>query len=624
MVLACVASALSVLAIYDRSLVDQLERDAERTLRDEWRVVDNRIIFTMADLMNDARYLAQVPAVVEVIDHLERLGTTDASGAAGRDQVEQSFAALLEAKPHYLQVRVLELISDDAREVVRVDRLAGGDLPEVFPVDRLQSKGDTTYVQMARGALMEQALLSRFDLNREFGELTLPLTPVVRALAPIRLPDGCACGLVVINLDLNRFFERLRSVSDSEVTLRLIDDRGLVLLDEDGTLGPGFGIEAGEPQANAFEELLRTSAVDGGMERIVRGPTGVTGISALELGGGSRPLRLGIEVSVDDSHIVSTRLGAVSQAVVWILLTLALIAAVTLRVVAWIQAPLLEVAADIGRPRSQNDFEPVPEPEQAEAGAVARNFNGLLAAMRDHRAELQRTNAELQQFSSVASHDLKEPVRTIHSFSALLKRQYGDVLDTEGHRILGFMESASARMLSLIDDLLAHARLGNKRSIEPVDLAGLTGEVLEDLSSAIADAGADVEVGSLPVVAGNRSELRVLQQNLISNALKFRRSDTPCVVRIGAVRSGSAVTVHVDDNGIGMDEELRTRAFEMFVRGHSRESYAGSGIGLAHCRKIVELHGGRISVTESTMGGTRVEYSLRGVDVREAPVPASA
>jgi signal transduction histidine kinase len=219
-----------------------------------------------------------------------------------------------------------------------------------------------------------------------------------------------------------------------------------------------------------------------------------------------------------------------------------------------------------------------------------------------HR-ELQRSNAALDEFASVASHDLQEPVRKILSFGDLLKTSAGLALEGPAREYLARMLSAAARMRTLISDLLMYSQVTTR--VQPfvsTDLARIASEVIADLETAIAESGGRVEVGELPVIAADPLQMRQLLQNLLGNALKYRRSDTPPVVRLSCASPDSQYrAITVTDNGIGFNEKHAGKIFGMFVRLHGRAQYEGSGIGLAICRKIVERHGGTIAAT-STLG----------------------
>ena len=217
----------------------------------------------------------------------------------------------------------------------------------------------------------------------------------------------------------------------------------------------------------------------------------------------------------------------------------------------------------------------------------------------DQHRELERSNAALDEFASVASHDLQEPLRKILSFGDLLAATAGPALQENAHEHLARMMNAAARMRTLIRDLLLYSQVSTRvRPVVRTDLAEIAREVVGDLETAIAESGGRVEAAGLPVIEADPLQMRQLLQNLIGNALKYRRDGVPPVVRLcGAPSRGANCTITVTDNGIGFSDRHADRVFRMFARLHARTEYDGSGIGLAICRKIVERHAGTISAT---------------------------
>jgi PAS domain S-box-containing protein len=223
---------------------------------------------------------------------------------------------------------------------------------------------------------------------------------------------------------------------------------------------------------------------------------------------------------------------------------------------------------------------------------------------------LERSNAELQQFAYVASHDLSEPLRMVSSYLQLLRRRYKGQLDAEADEFIEYAVDGATRMRSLIEDLLAFSRAGSGGEPEPVDMGSVTATVLRTLAAAMVEANAQVDVADLPPVMGDRLQLEQLLQNLVANALKFRTGDRAHVwLRAEAAATGM-VQLSIADAGIGIDAAHRERVFKMFQRLHDRQAYDGTGIGLAICRKIVERHGGRIWVEERQGGGTVFRFTL--------------
>lgn len=230
--------------------------------------------------------------------------------------------------------------------------------------------------------------------------------------------------------------------------------------------------------------------------------------------------------------------------------------------------------------------------------------------------KLARSNAELEQFAYVASHDLQEPLRKIQAFGDRLKGKYESTLGPEGIDYLTRMQNAAARMQILIQDLLSLSRVASHaKPFAAVDLGDVAAVVISDLEVRITERNGRVEASGLPVVFGDRGQLAQLLQNLIGNGLKFQKPGENPLVKV----SSEAVTlpdgaagwrITVEDNGIGFDEKYRDRIFQIFQRLHGRNEYEGTGIGLAICRKIVERHGGVIAAHSSPGAGAKFVITL--------------
>jgi signal transduction histidine kinase len=229
------------------------------------------------------------------------------------------------------------------------------------------------------------------------------------------------------------------------------------------------------------------------------------------------------------------------------------------------------------------------------------NLKSSEASLAVNTEELERKNKELEQFAYVASHDLQEPLRTTSSFVELLQQQYKGKLDDKADKYLNFITQSSERMEVLIKDLLDYSRIGHKRELQRVDCNRILLDVLADLDAAILETGAEIMADPLPVISGYPTEVKQLFQNLVANAIKFRQKDTIPKIEIFVQNMQDCWEFAFRDNGIGIEREHRERIFIIFQRLHTRTLYKGSGIGLSHCKKIVELHNGKIWV-ESTPG----------------------
>jgi PAS domain S-box-containing protein len=225
--------------------------------------------------------------------------------------------------------------------------------------------------------------------------------------------------------------------------------------------------------------------------------------------------------------------------------------------------------------------------------------------------ELARSNADLEQFAYVASHDLQEPLRMVTSYVQLLERRYKDRLDDSAREFIGFAVEGVTRMRRLIEDLLAYSRVGTRgRDPAPVELAAVLATVEKNLEQAVAEAGARITKDPLPRVLADEGQLVQLFQNLIGNAIKFRRPEEPPRVHVGASQRDGEWIFSVRDNGIGIEPEYFQRIFVIFQRLNPREIYPGTGIGLAVAKKIVERHGGRIWVESTPGAGATIWFSI--------------
>ena len=272
----------------------------------------------------------------------------------------------------------------------------------------------------------------------------------------------------------------------------------------------------------------------------------------------------------------------------------------------WVDTTIVPFLDDKGRPRQHMAirFE-ITERKRVEE-ALRRKQEEL-----EERADaLARSNADLEQFAYVASHDLQEPLRMVSSFTQLLARRYEGRLDADADKYIRFATQGALTMQAMIRDLLAYARLNQTTAPGPVRLDEALDAALENLQLTFREVQPALRRGPLPTVLGDRSHLVLLFQNLLANACKFRDPSRGLVLSVGAEREGPFWRCWVKDNGIGIEPRHQEKIFVLFQRLHGREAYPGSGIGLAFCKRIVARHGGRIGV-ESILGqGATFHFTL--------------
>jgi signal transduction histidine kinase len=261
-----------------------------------------------------------------------------------------------------------------------------------------------------------------------------------------------------------------------------------------------------------------------------------------------------------------------------------------------------------------------------EIGQLANSFNHMAEELsesintqkqaeellKDYARKLERSNDNLEQFAYVASHDLQEPLRTITNFAGLLEEKQKDNLDPASRKYMTYVVNAAARLKRLISDLLLFSRIGKQHEVERVNMRELLDEVMMDMSLLIKENNAEIRVKDLPVLQqSSKVEIKLLFQNLLGNAIKYRQANVGPIIQVGAEKSAKNGWVFsVSDNGIGIEEEFKEKIFVIFQRLHNENEYSGTGIGLATCKKIVEINGGKIWVESQPSRGSTFYFTL--------------
>jgi PAS domain S-box-containing protein len=231
-------------------------------------------------------------------------------------------------------------------------------------------------------------------------------------------------------------------------------------------------------------------------------------------------------------------------------------------------------------------------------------------ALEQSKLDLERSNTDLERFASIASHDLREPLRAVSGFANLLAKRYGSRLDAEAEEYIDYILDGTKRLQGLIDALLTYSQVGTRgKAFKPTNCEEILDRVTSNLTVAIEESGAVITHDPLPAVMGDRVQLEQLFQNLISNAIKFRGKDRP-EVHIGLVNKHVEWEFSIQDNGIGIEPQFADRIFVIFQRLHTQEEYPGTGLGLAICKRIVERHGGRIWVESEFGKGSAFYFTI--------------
>lgn len=246
----------------------------------------------------------------------------------------------------------------------------------------------------------------------------------------------------------------------------------------------------------------------------------------------------------------------------------------------------------------------------SEQRSLEREVANKQAELARANAELKRSNAELERFAYVASHDLQEPLRMVTSYVQLLQRRYEGQLDKDADEFIGFAVDGAARMKRLINDLLALSRvMKTELHLHACCLEDLLSETIRDMEAALAEANATIEIGELPTLDVDSTQMRSVWQNLLANAVKYRSTADP-LIEVTSRREGAEWIFSISDNGIGIREEDRVAVFDLFKRLNPHGEISGSGLGLAIVKNIVARHNGRAWVEPSTLGGSSFCFSL--------------
>lgn len=332
-----------------------------------------------------------------------------------------------------------------------------------------------------------------------------------------------------------------------------------------------------------------------------------------------------VVVAVPEVEVLASLHGLRRHFLLVLLASVLVLGLLAARVGHGVTRPLVELAEAATRIRAGDHGQRVREAaREDELGALARAFNAMAADLTAANADLEarvaertdalrRSNTELRQVAAAASHDLREPIHNIANMAALLERRCGEALDPQGRKTLGFLREGAARIRHMIDDLRALTRVmkGPPRAL-PTDLGGLVHEVLADLSGELEARDARVEVEDLPTLEVDPAAFRQVFDALLRNSLQFCGDDPPWVRISAEAGDPGSWTLVVEDHGEGIPEGLEDEVFDLFVQGRPRREGAGTGLGLAFCRKVVEAHGGSIRAAAGREEGARIELRLPG------------
>lgn len=613
-VLVVLTAATSAGLIFNRlneQLIDAKMDELERETQLQAALFSNRI----DELLRDVLLLAGTPPIQGIARATAAGGVDPVDGSsteAWRGRLNVIFRQTLHSKSAYLQVRYIGA-ADRGRALVRVHRDRPGSSIQIVEPANLQPKADRDYFRETAARAPGRIYLSDINLNRELGVVEKPKLPVIRASVPVHF-EGAFYGMVVINLAIAPTFEYLATIGNRSHVLYLTNAKGEYLRHPDSSLS--FAFETGGTHTVFSDFPTVAHVLDGSVESVsLLSDTGETLLSSRVIPFGPDDLghQLGLFVSdgIADATDVAAQVARQVGLLLLILVALAIVLGIWLSRLA--VGPIVRLSDAVENLDQNNPELVLPSSLSGEAKQLGQALADTLEMLRQRNQELEASNRELKQFSYIASHDLQEPIRTVTSFATNIERDYAQLMDDTGRRSLQFILESCYRMQALIHGLLEFSRLGVEARPERVELESLVRGAEADLADAISSAAGKVHVGSLPTLTVYAVELRMLFQNLIANAIKFRRDEVPPIVWVAARREGDGWLITVADNGIGVPEKHREKVFLIFQRLHNRSEYEGTGIGLAHCRKVVDMHHGRIWVETSDAGGARFCVFLKEV-----------
>lgn len=636
LVLLILVGNLSVVTLMLDSLDEQLLQKEQLNLQRQINQEAARMESELHRFSQLAVFLAQTPPM-QGLWRARTNGGYDpedqSDEAAWRRRLGQIFQSMLTVNKKLVQVRLIEA---SGQEYLRADRYGPGGSVRMVPEAELQDKSARPYVIQGLRLSKDMVDVSTIDYNREFGKVVEPPEPVIRAVAPVMDPGGNVFMLVVLNKDMREDLQLIRDIGGGEQSYTLTNYQGDYLVHPDAA--KEFAFEH-DRRANILDELPDAAALLSGQKTDfvgdVAGDDGTTRVVAMRAvyynpGETNDRMIIAGESTHDQATTIRRNLLGTVYLVVAVV---GLFSSIIALAVAWrIAAPIIRMRDAVVRRGLNTRDDELPMEVEGEVGELAQAFSQFLGELRNRQSRLEHeilqrkialahlevkndqlefANKESEQFVYIASHDLQEPVRTVKSFVQLLETEYGSKLDDNGRQILDFLDKSTTRMSELIKGLLEYSRLGRKGQSTPVNTQELMDLICQDLTTRIEEQKATVEYAGLPTVMGYATELRALLQNLLTNALKFSRPDVAPVVRISAKQQGQEWLFEVADNGIGIAEEHYEKIFLIFQRLHGRDGYEGSGIGLAHCKKIIEMHGGKIWLQSTPGEGTTFFFTLR-------------
>tara|TARA_R110000868_G_scaffold383578_7_gene650672 strand:+ start:23858 stop:25621 length:1764 start_codon:yes stop_codon:yes gene_type:complete len=492
-----------------------------------------------------------------------------------------------EVNKSYNQIRVID---ENGLESIRINY--SQDSVEVVSDAFLQEKKDRDYFLEASTYNKNEIYVSRIELNKEFGAIEIPYRPVLRVSKPLFNKSNDRKGIIITNYDAGIFLEKFAEYHKEEEDFFFLNKDGYFISAPKEYPLWGFMIsKIGDKNFNFYFPNVWSQIKSKKNGSFLSNQ----GLFVFENFGFSDFNLL----SIDTKSIITQNRWIMST---WIPQERLDHLLYSYRKNLYLVFFLLLFSTFIGLYfLAKNRLDLITKDQQ---------LTSINKKLKTNQKELVNKNKELEQFVYITSHDLQEPLRTISSYTQILKEDYENKLDKDGKRFLEYLFNSSERLMDLIKGILDYTRIEKLDKKELIKTNLLIEEILQDLQHSIDRTNAEIHVSILPNIIGFPTLIRLLFQNLISNAIKFHRNGVPPKILISGIEFSDSKEFCITDNGIGIKTKHHKKIFNMFQRLHSQKDYEGSGIGLSLCKKIVDLHSGKISIEPNEEIGSTFKISL--------------